>query len=320
MPLPPTECASLHTRTAQMQYAPVQWDDLRYVLAVARAGSALGAAKLLGVNQTTVLRRMDAVEARIGAPLFERRKSGQTLTPAGRLVAEAAQRMEEEANGLESALGAHQRRLSGAVRLTTSDVLAIRLVTPCLRAFHAQYPGVLVELITADRRFDIARGEADVALRASSRPEGAGIVARRMPDNDWTVYCSRGYAAERGIPSTREEICGHDIVGMEGQMGRLAGWLWLAASAPDAVIRFRSNSLINLVSNLKAGLGLGALPTMIGDSEPELVRCFPPPPELRAEMWLIVREEIKAQPHVRAFTDFLASYIRETLGARPDEP
>src|SRR5690606_31870091 len=129
-------------------------------------------------------------------------------------------------------------------------VLAIRLVTPFLRAFHAEYPGVLVELITADRRLDIARGEADVALRASSRPEGAGIVARRMPDNDWTIYCGRTYAEERGAPRSREEIRGHDIVGMEGQMGQLPGWQWLAASAPDAVFRFRSNSLINLVSNL----------------------------------------------------------------------
>jgi DNA-binding transcriptional LysR family regulator len=152
-----------------------------------------------------------------------------------------------------------------------------------------------------------------VALRANSRPEGAGIVARRLPDAEWTVYCSRGYAAERGAPGCREAIAGHDIIGMEGLMARLPGWLWLAASAPEAAIRFRSNSLTNLVVNLKAGLGLGALPTLIGDAEPELLRCFPPPPELRAEMWLVVREEIKAHPHVRAFTDFLACHIRETL-------
>ena len=82
------------------------------------------------------------------------------------------------------------------------------------------------------------------------------------------------------------------------------------------MVRFRSNSLINLVSNLKAGLGLGALPVLIGDAEPDLVRCFAPPPELRAEMWLIVREELKGQPHVRAFTDFLADYIRRTLATQ----
>jgi molybdate transport repressor ModE-like protein len=298
-----------------MQYRGMDWDDLRYVLAVARTGSALRAARSLGVNQTTVLRKLDTLEAAIGTSLFERRKTGQTLTRAGRLVTDAAERMAQEVHALENALAAQRRTLAGSVRLTTSEGLAGRLVSPCMRAFHALYPGVLIELITSDERLDIARGEADVALRASSRPEGAGIVARRMPDIDWTIYCSRAYAAERGIPTCRDAIRGHDIVGLDGRMAELPGWLWLKASAPDAVIRFRSTSFMSVVSNLRAGLGLGALPTIIGDAEPELVRCFEPPPDLRAELWLIVREDIKGEPHVRAFTEFLAGYVRDTFAA-----
>lgn len=291
----------------------MDWNDLRFVLAVSRAGSALRAAEALGVNQSTVLRRLDALEAGLGVCLFERRRAGQTPTAAGRFAILAAERMEAEALALTNELAAQRRAVSGSVRLTTSETLANRLVTPCLRAFQDLRPGIAVELITADQRLDIARGEADVALRASSRPEGAGIVARRLPDTDWAIYCSRSYAAERGVPACRAEIPGHDLVGMEGRMAELPGWKWLAASAPDAAIRFRSNSLTNLTLNLKAGLGLGALPVMVGDAEPELVRCFDPPPEIRAEMWLIVREELKDQPHIRAFTDFLADYIRRTL-------
>ena len=98
-------------------------------------------------------------------------------------------------------------------------------------------------------------------------------------------------------------------------MARLPSWLWLEARAPETAVRFRSNSLINLLYNLKAGLGLGAMPVMHGDADPDLVLCFPPPPELQAELWLIVREEVKARPHVRAFTDYLAEYVRETLKA-----
>jgi DNA-binding transcriptional LysR family regulator len=295
-----------------MQYGPMQWDDLRYVLAVARAGSALRAAGVLGVNQTTVLRRLDALETALGVSLFERSTSGQVLTRTGRLVAEVAERMEEQARGLESALAAQRRTLTGSVRLTTSEILAGRLVTPCMRAFRALYPGIPVELITADERLDIARGEADVALRAAARPEGSGIVAQRMPDLDWTVYCSRGYAAERGLPATRDALRGHDLVGLEGRMGQLPGWRWLTAAVPGATVPVRSNSFVSLVSNLKEGLGLGALPTIIGDAEQELVRCFAPPPELKAELWLIIREELKAEPHVRAFADYLANYVRGT--------
>lgn len=289
------------------------WDDLRYVLAVARAGSALRAAEALGVNQTTVIRRLQALECDLGACLFERRRSGHMPTEDGRLAIAAAERMEREAEAFAGALATRQRTLAGSVRFTTSETLADRLVTPCLGAFHKLHPGIAIELITDDRRLDVARGEADVALRAGSRPEGAGIVARRLPDTGWTIYCSRAYAAENGMPDSPDAIAGHAIVGMEGPMAQVAGWLWLAKQAPDAVIRVRSNRLGSLVPNLKAGLGLGALPVIIGDSEPELVRCFPTPPELMAEMWLIVREELKAQPHVRAFVDYLAEYVRRTL-------
>jgi DNA-binding transcriptional LysR family regulator len=289
----------------------MQWNDLLYVLAVVRPARPC-AAERLGVNQATVLRRLDAIEAAAGAQFFERRRSGLKPTEIGRLAAEAAMRMGREAQAFDNALAARRRTLAGSVRLTTSVGLADRLVLPGMRAFQALYPSVVVELLIADERLDLARGEADVALRAGSAPEGGGIVARRLPDAHWTVYCSRAYAAERGAPENPAAMRGHDIVGLDGQMGRLPAWLWLKECAPDAVVRFRSNSLVNLVSNLKAGLGLGVLPTVIGDPEPELMRCFPPP-GLRSELWLIVREEIKAQSHVRALVDFLASYIRDTM-------
>lgn len=291
------------------------WDDLRYILALARHGSAQAAARALNVNQTTVLRRLDALEAAVGVPLVDRNRAGHKLTETGRAAAEAAERMEEEYQSFRSALAAEKRLLAGLVRITASETLANRIVSPCLGAFRELHPDIAVELITSDARLDIARGEADVALRAGSRPEGAGIVARRLPDNDWTIYCSREYAARRGVPQDRAAIAGHDIIGMEGPMAALAGSVWLAQSAPDAVIRVRSNSMVNLVSNLKAGLGLGALPTLIGDSVPELVRCLSPPPELRSEMWIVVQEQQKSRPHVRAFTDFLARHVRREVSA-----
>jgi DNA-binding transcriptional LysR family regulator len=296
-----------------MQYRRVDWGDLRFVLALARAGSALRAAEHLGVNQTTVLRRLEALEASLGAPLFERRRSGHKLTPTGEVVVATAERIERDVHHLKSLLDAERRTLAGSVRLTTSESLAARLIAPCLRSFRQCHPEVTVEVLVSDERLDLARGEADIALRASSRPQGAGVVARRLPDAHWTIYCSRSYAAEKGMPRCREDIHLFDIVGMEGRMAQLEGWRWLAAAAANAPIRCRSNSLTNLVSNLKGGLGLGALPTIVGDAEPDLLRCFPPPPELSSEMWLIVREEVRAHPHVRAFADHLARYIREIV-------
>ena len=291
----------------------IDWDDLRFVLAVARAGSALGAARALGVNQTTVMRRIAHVEAAVGAELFERQQSGYRLTPLGQRVATTAGQIDNEVMTLERAIDSERRLLSGSVRVTTSETFANLVITPLLKEFREQHPGILVELIADDRRLDLAGGEADVAVRAGSSPEGAGIVARRLPHTAWSVYCNRAYAEEHGVPATLQALDGHAVIGVEGAMANLPGPLWLARAAANSKISARSNSLTNLVAALKAGLGIATLPCLLGDADPDLVRCLPPVAELDSEFWLIVREDVKSVPHVRAFADFLWEHLRSAI-------
>jgi DNA-binding transcriptional LysR family regulator len=307
--------ALLPTHSAFLQYADmIDWSDLRIVLAVARAGSALRAAQVLGVNQTTVVRRIAQLEESVGASLFERKQSGYHPTPLGERIAAVAARIEDEVNALESDIGAEQRTLAGTVRLTTSEALASHLVTPLLPEFRKAHAGILIELVADDRRFDLARGDAEVALRTGSRPDGAGIVARRLPNVAWSVYCSRSYAEECGAPSAIEALDGHPIVGFDGALGSRPAPQFLVRTAPNSKVSARSNSLANLVSALKAGLGIAMLPCLIGDTEAGLVRCLPPIRELDSEMWMIVREDVKSAPHVRAFADFLATRIQSMRG------
>jgi DNA-binding transcriptional LysR family regulator len=287
----------------------IDWDDLRFVLAVARAGSALRAAKALNVNQTTVTRRIAHIEAAIGADLFETRQNGQVLTALGRIVASGAERVEAEVLAVRSAIDAQQRMLSGSVRFTSSEAYANAIVAPFLRSFRQQYPGVTVEVITDDRRLDVSRGEADVALRASSRPEGGGVVAQRLPDAGWSVYCSRSYAEEHGMPSEADRFAGHHIVLVEGSMARLPAYAWLVRMAQNPTVSARSNSLTGVLSAVKGGLGIGMLPCFVGDAEVDLRRCLPPIRELDAEVWLIVREDVRQAAHVRAFVDCLAAHM-----------
>jgi DNA-binding transcriptional LysR family regulator len=312
---PAAQPALLPCHSAFLQNVPmIDWDDLRFVLAVARSGSALRAARALGVNQTTVMRRMERIEAAVGADLFERRQTGYQLTPAGRRIAQGAARIEDEVKALESAAGAERRALSGCVRVTTSEMLANLLIAPWLLTFRREHPGILVELVTDDRLFDLARGEADVALRGSVRkqelPQGAGIVVRRLSRAAWSVYCSRSYADEHGVPTTIEALDGHAIVAVDGPMADLPGPRWLASVARNSRTSARCNSLTNLVVTLKAGLGVATLPCIAGDAVPELVRCLPPVPELEGALWLIVRAEVKSAAHVRAFADSLAAHIK----------
>jgi DNA-binding transcriptional LysR family regulator len=284
----------------------LDWDDLRFVLAVARVGSALRAARVLMVNQTTVTRRIAHIEGAIGASLFEARRSGYRLTPLGETVAASAARIEAEVGALETAVASHLRAVVGAIRFTSSESLASWMITPFLRRFQRQFPAITVEVIADDRRFDLARGEADVALRAGSRPEGGGIVAQRLPDIAWATYCSRAYAEDHGLVASLRDLAAHAIVGLDGPMARIPQFLWLTNQAPNARISTRSNNLSNFMSAVKAGLGIGMLPCFIADGDDELVRCLPPVQEVCSELWLIVREELRQAPHIRAFVDALA--------------
>lgn len=299
----------------------LDWDDLRFVLAVARTGSALRAARALNVNQTTVTRRIAHIEKTIGRDLFESRQSGQVLTPLGQIVAAGAERVEVEILALQSAIDAQRRIVSGAVRFTSPDVYADRVVAPFLRSFRQQYPDITVELIADDRQLDVARGEADIALRASAAPVGSGIVAQRLPAASWAAYCSRTYADEHGRPAHINDLNSHAIVVMDSATSRGLHFLWLTIVADHAVVSARSNSLTNLLSAVKAGLGIGMLPCFVGDREDDLLRCLPPVRELDAPIWLIVREDIRHQPHVRAFVDSLAAHmatLRDAMsGERP---
>lgn len=292
----------------------IDWDDLRIVLAVARNGSALRAAQALGVNQTTVMRRMTRLEAAIGAEIFESRQTGYHLTPLGQSIAETAAAVEKEIKALEHALGAKRRAITGSVRVTTPEMLANILITPWLRTFRKNHPGILVELAADDRRLDLARGEADIALRASVRdrepPLATGTVGRKLARVGWSLYCSRSYADEHGVPASVEEIARHAVVGFDGAIADLPGPRFLARVGANSRISARCNSLTNLLLTLRAGLGVSTLPCIAGDSDPELVRCQPPIAEIEGELWLVLREDAKSAPHIRIFADLLAAHVK----------
>lgn len=299
------------------------WGDLRFVLAVARAGSALGAARALKVNQTTVTRRIAQLEEDLGAELFETRQSGQTLTPLGELVAASAEKFEAEVHALQSLVDARLRSVSGAVRFTSPDVYADLIVGPFLRGFRQQFPEITVEVMADDRQLDIAKGEADVAVRANARPEGGGIVGQRLPDVAWAPYCSRGYANDHGLPSSVADLNRHAVILVDNRVSRALQFRWLPEVAHDAKVSARSNSLTNSLSAVRAGLGIGMLPCFVGDTEADLVRCLPPSRELDNEVWMIVREDIRSAPHVRAFVDALSAHLatlRQVLMGRETSP
>lgn len=281
------------------------WNDLRSFVAVAESGSTLAAARGLRVSQTTIARRIAALEAALGLNLFERRQAGYVLTPTGEALLDHARGVQDAAQRFDEAAASYARDISGTVRLTVMEIYAITVLGPILRDLHDAHPGVRIELDTSESLRDLGSGIADVALRSTKEVSGAGLVGRRIAPDPWTVYCSRDYADAHGVPRTREELARHPFIGGGG-----AVWppyrAWLQRYDLEDTVIMHHDTGAGLLAGVRAGLGLTILPSFIADREPDLVRCIPPINSDPSSLWLLTHERLRHVPRVRATMDFLA--------------
>src|SRR6266540_767956 len=246
------------------------WNDVKCFLAVARQGSTIAAGKALGTSQSTVQRRLVALERQLGRKLVTREASGYRLTDDGNQLLPHAERMEAAALDFERQATGAANDTEGAIRVTCPEPIVYRITqSRLLDRFHALHPGLRVEFVTSDRYLDLTRGEADVALRSGDTDDE--LVGRKIADSIWAVYASRSYLQEREPPRTVEELSQHPLVAFDGTMTNHRASKWLADVAPRATVAARNNSVLGLVYAVKSGLGLGALPTALGDAEKDLV-------------------------------------------------
>ncbi len=288
---------------------PLDWDDLRYFLAVARVGSTLGAGRALKVSQTTVARRVAAFEERLGLVLFERRQAGYALTPAGEALVPQAEAMEAAATGFAEAAGAQARDARGTVCLTTIELYGITILPPILKALHDAHPQLMIELDTTDVPRDLGAGEADVALRAGHLATDAGLVGRRVGTDSWTIYCSRDYAAAHARPHSAADLRQHPIIGGGGDKIWPRYRAWLQRFRLEDAVTMQPNSGTGLLAAVRAGVGLAVLPSFVADRDPELVRCLEPIAGEESELWLLTHERLRHTPRVRAVMDFLGAAL-----------
>jgi DNA-binding transcriptional LysR family regulator len=280
------------------------WGDLKVFIAVARAGSTLAAARELRVNQTTVARRVAALESALGARLFDRHQDGYRLSECGKQILAQAERVEVEADTLGRLVAQRKRDLTGVLRVTTPEIFANFWLTPWLAAFMDLYPEIQVEVVATDQRLDLMRGEADVAVRAGAMPTDPGLVVRRISDYHWTMCCSKAYAEKYGVPSSGEELNDHFLIGSDGPLAKLAPHSWLAQNAPRAKRRSTCSSVANMIAAVKAGHGVGFVPNTVLTVETDLVECFPLP-GCKYSFYIVMPEAMRDQPRVRVFCDFL---------------
>ena len=285
------------------------WNDLKYLLAVARHQGTAAASRALGVNQSTVQRRLVELERGLGQALVQRHPSGYRLTAFGERLLPLAQQVEQSVAALTQQVEAFQRDVSGVVRITCPEPLVYRLSnSTLLDRFRARYPALQVEFVTSDKYLDFAKGEVDIALRSGDTEDNA-LVGRKVGDSLWAVYASPKYIARRGQPNGVQDLQGHDWVGFDDTKARHRAATWLQQVAPKAHIVATNNSVLGVVYSAKAGVGLAALPTALGDAEPDLVRVLGPVPEL-ARIWrVLTTPELRHTPRVAALFDFLVDEV-----------
>ena len=277
------------------------WDDLLFVLNVGRTGSLSGAARTLGVNHSTVFRRIGAIEEQLGVRLFDRRRDGYAPTAAGEAVIELAAKLDENVLALERKLAGEDLRPSGTVRVTTTDTM-IGTVTPLCGAFRRAYPEICVELVTGNQFLNLSRRDADVALRPSLQPPET-LHGRRLASIAFSIYGSRTYLAATGGPDLDRA---HEWIGLDDTLSHLTAHRWMKERVEPERIGFKASSFVAVEEAARAGMGITLLPCYMGDSSPELSRLCPPIAELATDFWLLVHEDLRRTARVRAFIDFVA--------------
>lgn len=284
----------------------LDWNDLRYFLAVCRAGTLAGAARDLRVRHSTVGRRLEGLEEALAVSLFTRTPDGFVLTAAGVSILPLAQAAERAAVAIERRVAGGDTRVAGTVRLTASEAFSGFLVRR-LAALHERYPGLMVEVLSGNRFFDLTRGEADLALRIgeTNHPD---LVCKRIGVAGWSVYAAATYLARRGTPATLADLRGHAIIGFDETMAQVPGALWLGSHAAGAEVAMRGNSIVAVLNAAIVGMGIAALPCFMAEAEANLRRLSAEVIGSR-DIWLVFHPDVAAIARVRTVIDFVTDVV-----------
>jgi DNA-binding transcriptional LysR family regulator len=289
----------------------VDWDGDRYFLAVVRTGRVSTAARRLGVEHTTVSRRIAALEHALGTALFHRTAAGYRLTPVGESVLANAETMERAA----ASVGARARETSGTiagrVRIATVPEFASHWLAAHLPAFRAQYPGVELQILVGTRPLDLSRGEADIAIR-SPNPRQTGLVATRIAQGATGRYASAGFWGRRRRITDADSARGVPLLVYTPPFQVLQNAPWFEAVLAGATIALTTNSTHLLLAAARASAGVAVLPRLVARAHDDLIAVSDD--VARHDVWLITHPEYRRDPKIRATADFLKQAARGPAG------
>ncbi|WP_158816546.1 LysR family transcriptional regulator [Methylocapsa sp. S129] len=284
--------------------APLSWDEFRLVKAIADTRSLVGAAEALGLNHSTIFRRLGSVEKALGARLFERSRSGYQPTAAGEEMVALATGMSDQVVEFERRVAGRDVKPSGELRITTVDSMAVYLLPPILTRFRQLNPGVHLDVILASHALNLSRRDADVAIRATNEPQET-LVGRRIGAIRWAIYSSPKLALEYGAKTVEEA----PWVAFGDNLGSPIGRRWTERNISQRRQVFRVNSVLSMAETIAAGAGAGVLPCFIGNSRADLTRIGAPIEELDVGLWILTHPDLRHSARVRAFTEHVGGEL-----------
>lgn len=288
----------------------LNWDDLRYLLAAARAGSCAAASRQLGVAVSTVTRRLNALQQAVGRPLVILNTDGLLLTQDGEAMVEDARKVEEAFASLQRRLS-EDARIAGQVRLSAVGTIASEFLAPAAGDFCARFPTIELTLVGETQMVDVLRGEADIVVRLS-RPRQDRLISRQITTIPMGIYASRAYVDAHGMPEdAAATLAGHRLVALVREFDNLPMSRWLIERCDPAQIVFRGSQTVMCERAIRAGAGIGILPVVMADGLVEVAR----PDDLAPEpVWIGYHEDVRRVPRIRAVVD----WVIETLAVAID--
>lgn len=284
----------------------MNWDDLRFVLALHRHGSVGAAARALKVDPSTIGRRIAALEGELGAQLVVRQPDGMKLTDAGREAFLAAEAVAARLDELAKKIGGVAEVPRGHVRVSATDGFAT-LLYGGLAALREDYPEIIVDLHVSSNSVDLARGEADIAIRAFRETRG-DLVTRKVADVGWSLYAASSYLARKPFAFEGCRLDGHDIIGFADVASRTPGARWLEEHAAGATVVLRATSTTAAMNAARAGMGIAVVPCFTSDAS---VQRIMPKIVATSEVFLVTTADGKATARVRIVCNALANLFEK---------
>jgi len=287
----------------------MDWDDLRFYLAVARKGSIRAASDGLAVNPSTVARRIDAFEKKLGVRLFNRLPTGYVLTPTGEDMLDSAERIEDEVATLDRQVFGRDAELNGSLRVTLPSLLATHLLMPDFAAFSRDFPGIVLEFALSSEEFNLSKREADVAIRLTKAPPDY-LVGRRITHIAKAVYASTDYLQQHELAKYPEKMA---WLGWEENEKHTR--LIKESEFSQAPIHHQINDFLVQLEAAKAGMGLTYLPCFMADPVPSLQRISEVRPDICGDIWILTHKDLRFTARVRAFIDYMNEVFERHLDA-----